>query len=311
MTSSLTYRHEQSQQLLEVLNKLHGATSGGVYETGTEEVIKEFLDWLKALPFDLLPYAAVSQFLYSNESEDLLNFIEILEQIIFEYFRDDFENVDYKKGMKIIEHLELAKQQKDNLFLKHEQEIKRIKKIAAHNAKKSVEIQQLQEKTETLQTTTEELQEDNQKIMTNYISILGIFAAILMGAFGSIQGFSSIFNNAHNLHISDILIISSIGASSVILILFFLLNGIAKLTGKRLSSSTDDDSPILKKHPTLVITHLVLVLLSLIGTSIKLSNIHLQFAFQGFWWLLPLAWFIYCLRVYKKKSLWIFKQIEK
>lgn len=65
-------------------------------------------------------------------------------------------------------------------------------------------------------------------MITNFITILGIFAAILMGAFGSIQAFSSLFDNAVFLDLGKLLIISSVGASSVVLILFFLLNGIAE-----------------------------------------------------------------------------------
>lgn len=80
-----------------------------------------------------------------------------------------------------------------------------------------------------------------QSILAQFIAILGIFAAILMGAFGAIQGFTSLFSNAHKLSMGEILIISSIGASSIILILFFLLNGISKLIGRSLWSIDKKD----------------------------------------------------------------------
>lgn len=300
MTSN-TNRKEQGQNLLNILNKYQGAATSGVRTEEKKKIAEEFFKLLNVLPFDLLPYAPLSQFIFNNHNNDLIYFVEELEDSIHFKYIDDKENINCKKGLKIIEHLELANQQKDALFEKQERDIRNIKELSNSNKKKSDKINDLQKNTENLQKETKELHEHNNKIMTNFISILGIFAAILMGAFGSIQGFTSIYKNAYKLDLSYILIISSIGASSVILILFFLLNGIAKLTDKNLSSSSKEDATVFEKHPSIFVTHAILILLCLIAVSIKLSNTHINFSMQGLWWLLPLFWLIYIIYAFRYK----------
>ncbi len=81
-----------------------------------------------------------------------------------------------------------------------------------------------------------EAHEKADKLVVHFITILGIFAAIMMGAFGSFQGFTSIFSNAEKIPIGKVLMISSAGASGVTLILFLLLYSISKLTEFKLSN---------------------------------------------------------------------------
>lgn len=292
MTSQTDDRKGQNEKLIDMLNQLQGVTVSSVEPSVKAVIAEDFFTLLNDLPFDLLPYAAVSQFVYSDDSEDFLYFIESLEEMITDKYAADTTQDNYKKGIKMIEHMELAKQQKDHLFEKHEAEIKKIKTLTSVFMTRSAEIGTLQKDTEKLQADTEELQEDNKRIMTNYISILGIFAAILMGSFGSIQAFSNLFSNAHNLDLGVILIISSIGASSVILILFFLLNGIAKLTERSLWSTQKSNGTLFEKHPSLVIIHCILMFVSLIGAALQLSNMQLKWAVEGFWWTLPLFYLL-------------------
>lgn len=294
MTLQNNARHHQNEKLINALNKLQGATVSGVTSSTLQTTAEDFFEILEKLPFDLLPYAAVSQFVYNEENEDILYFTEKLEEFITKKYSRDSDN--YKKGIKMIEHMELAKQQKDFLFEKHENEIATIKRITRRTMIKSNKIEELQN-------TTQELQEDNKSMMTNYISILGIFAAILMGAFGAIQGFASLFENAYSLSIGKLLIMSSIGASSVLLILFFLLNGIAKLTERSLWSTDKVDGTLLEKHPSLVITHGILIFISLVGAALELSNLPIKFAWQGLWWIFPGLWFIYLIIAFSTKRL--------
>lgn len=289
-------RKELAEKLIDNLNKLHGATSSGVDKTEQNELFKEFFDLLNEMSLDLLPYAAASQFIYSNESDkEGLYFIQSIEERIKTNF--NYEDEIYKKGLKIVEHLELAQQQKEALFAKQEKKIFDIEQ-------KTKKMKNVEKKARDLHKETERLRIQNNTMTSNFITILGIFAAILMGAFGSIQGFTSIFDNAHKLDIADILIISSIGASAVILILFFLLNGIAKLTKKDLSSDLNEKAYIIERHPTLVISHLILTVVALTGAALKLRNTNIQLSLQDdVWWLIPIAWLIYSYFVVKKKRI--------
>ncbi len=302
MTSLTDTRKSQNEKLIDMLNQLQGATVSSVVPSVKDAIAEDFFALLDDLPFDLLPYAAVSQFVYSDDSEDFLYFIESLEEMLTDKYSADTTDVNYKKCIKIIEHMELAKQQKDHLFEKHENEIKKINRLTNVFMARSSKIEILQKATEKLQGDTEDLQNDNKRLMTNYISILGIFAAILMGSFGSIQAFSNLFSNAHKLDLGVILIISSIGASSVILILFFLLNGIAKLTERSLWSTNKPDGTLFEKHPSLLIIHGILISISFIGAALELSNIHIQYAPQGYWWIAPVLWITYFFTAIHKKD---------
>lgn len=296
MTLQPDTRRHQNQKIITSLNELYRASLDQPEES-RQTAIENFYCLLDELPFDLLPYAAVSQFVYNNDDEDFLYFIEFLEGIINDRYSENTEHLNYKKGIKMLEHMDLAKQQKDSLFEEHEQEIQRMKNLRRSFLDQSKKIEDIQK-------TTKVLQEDNRKAMTNYISILGIFAAILMGAFGAIQGFSSLFENAHKLSLGMTLILSSIGASGVILILYFLLNGVSRLIGiSFVSNTSNENSTIMEKHPALFLSHGFLIFIFLIGASLELSNVTIKFAWQGLWWLMPVGWFLYMIFAISTKKL--------
>lgn len=261
----------------------------------------------------IIPYDLITKCVFENTpEEDLDEFTKDLHSRGITYFSEkkdeknkELETVEDKIELpssngrdemdpekmyyKILRHIDLALVQKYTLMRMQMKEIEALRR----------EQQQLINRYDQLK---EEAETQNRSILTQFITILGIFAAIMMGAFGAIQGFASLFAMAHDLTIGKILIISSIGASSVILILFFLLNGIAKLTERSLSSTNKSDGSLLEKHPSLVIVHSILIFISLLGASLELSNVHLKFAAQGFWWTLPIAWFIYMILAIQKKD---------
>ena len=67
-------------------------------------------------------------------------------------------------------------------------------------------------------------------------------------------------------------IIFSLGSMSILFVLFFLLYGLSKITGKSLASKTDT-SNIFLKYPTIVVMVGILIFIMLIGAALLLSNI--------------------------------------
>src|SRR5699024_9177853 len=108
------------------------------------------------------------------------------------------------------QHAELAISQKQNLY------------------------QSLRDEMDALDNNVDEATKKYDNMMSNFISILGIFAAIMMATFGAIQGFSAIFSNENNYNLTTIIIISCFGLFGLISILFILLHSIAKLIDKEL-----------------------------------------------------------------------------
>lgn len=295
MTSKRNERHDLNQKIISLLNKLEGANSSGAEESALDSLWEGFFKLLNDMDLELLPYGAVSQFIYKNNINDIEYFFNSIEDKIEERFKDTQDNVNYRKAVKLLEHLELANQQKVNLFSKQEEDIRNMES-------KINEINRLTSEVSHIKKEYENIKEDINQVTSSLISILGIFAAILIGAFGAIQSFSSLFSNAHVLSLGKLIIISSIGASSVIMILFFLLNGVAKLTGKRLWSTTDEKGKILQKYPIIVLLYCGLIFLALIGSALELSNIDIKFAMQGLWWLLPIIWVLICIVIFSEKT---------
>lgn len=250
----------------------------------------------------IIPYDEITKSVFENtHEEDLYEFTKELRERGSKHFSSNTSAAESKEKalvedpekmyFKILRHINLALVQKYSFM---SIQIKDVDKLKREHQKLSKDYKELKASAES----------QYRNMLTQFITILGIFAAILMGAFGAIQGFANLFDNAHELSLDTILIISSIGASSVLLILFFLLNGIAKLTGKNLSSvKNEDEESILLKHPSLTISHGILILIALIGFSIKLSNMEISFSWSGLWWLMPVLWVVYLFFAFSTKRL--------
>lgn len=125
---------------------------------------------------------------------------------------------------KLIQHVELAISQKQSLYEDLKEDINYL--------------------TDTVDSATGKY--DN--MMSNFISILGIFAAIMMATFGAIQGFTAIYTNESNYNLTTIILISSFGLFALLSVLYLLLYSISRLVDKELSP--DSYSPnIFVKYP--------------------------------------------------------------
>lgn len=173
---------------------------------------------------------------------------------------------------KIFEHLKLAISQKEGLYEKQTTEI--------NNLTNSIE----------------KTKEKYENMTSNYISILGIFAAILMTAFGGIQSFTSIYQN-NSYPLDDSLLIACIGFMGIILLIFLLMNSIAKLTGNNLDSKTNSDKWYLR-HPTLInsfilLSTMILVILvwKVIENPKAVNQFYWLFAFPILYYIVMSLWF--------------------
>jgi len=297
----------------QIQNKETAASSLESYPSENPRLNKKFNEFMSVLEVTnfrhyIIPYDKITKCVFENTPQEVLDkFTPELHRRGDSYFLHNkstkqneqsqmqkSEELDAEKLFyKILRHIDLALVQKDTFTHLQLKEIDVLKK----------EQQKLIQRYEKLKNDAEV---QYRNMLTQFITILGIFAAILMGAFGAIQGFTSLFANAHDLSIGKLLIISSIGASSIILILFFLLNAIAKLTNRKLWSNNKEDANLLEKHPSLVITHGILIFILLVGASLELSSIRIQFAWQGLWWIIPFLWISYLITATHKKNFLFF-----
>lgn len=165
---------------------------------------------------------------------------------------------------KIIEHLKLAIHQKRGLYEEQKDEINEL----------------TQKITETKET--------YDSMISNYISILGILAAILMTAFGGIQAFTAIYNKNNGFNVIDSVMIACIGFLGILLMIFMLLNGISKLAGRSISS-INYRGKWYQRHPTLLYSFIILFSIVLFLLTYKFIIYKPNLDRWWFWYLVPIG----------------------
>lgn len=283
---------------------------------------------LSHFEMEMLPYSAASKFIYEINDDDVEYFFDFFEQKLSDRLKDAPNEEVLLKAIKLIEHLELASSQKTYLFQQQELQLKELsKKIDDVNnslvqyseskiqieqrldnfaeASKNLEgvreqVNQFKEDFKMVEEKFGRIEKSTEQITVNLISILGIFAAILLAAYGSIQGFSNIFANANEISIGKILMLSSIGASAVLLILFFLLSSVARLTGKKLGNG---GVSFIEKHPIMFFSHCILIIVFTTGGVIELIKGEIYFEKYWLWLLVLMVVLGQVIFVYHTKSL--------
>ncbi len=284
-------------------------------EDETKNTFDRFMNCFYEVEFNhgILPYDKITECVFKNTPEEILDEFTIsLRSLGSEYFSEKSNPDKEKDFFRIMRHIDLALVQKYNFI---EMKLKNIEETADNVKVLMTELHNLKKDYTNLKKDYTELkekaEEQNKTMLGQFISILGIFSAVLMGSFGAIQGFTSLFNNAYLLSMGEMLIISSIGGASVILILFFLLTSIAKMIGKNLKNTDKPDATTVEKYSTLFVIYGILGLISMVGAALLLSNIKVSFSWSGFWWLLPIIWCIYFIYCFRKKTLFPFFNSKK
>lgn len=192
---------------------------------------------IKSVEFeeDVIPYTMITKLIYTETryNRELYDTLEDNMKKDWERYNNKNEDVSSEATrifLKIKEHIGLSIIQRnhinDRLNDQLNETLDKLDETKSELTSMSTELDEV----------AKESREKADSLVVQFISILGIFAAIIMGAFGSFQGFTSIFSNAENIPIGKTLIISAAGAAGVSLILFLLLHAISKLTSFPLSN---------------------------------------------------------------------------
>lgn len=114
------------------------------------------------------------------------------------------------------------------------------KKYITENIKNANEkLEEMNDKAQTIKSEFNTVQDGlkkikdlRSKIYTDFITILGIFSALLFGMFGGFDSLKEILSNLHNTSISTTLICFSSLMLGLLCLIFLLVQSIARLTGK-------------------------------------------------------------------------------
>lgn len=279
----ISLRENQAEIMTESLSKL------ALFPADTEDIYQKILN----MNARRIPYVSITQYIYkvyTKNADDMLAIDNIYEFPKFYLYKlEEFIKIKcvngchesepkefctscdnyYIVGLKVYEHLVLASSQVEELFIAHENKIKDINRQLEYVTK---EASELSEELERSERKLKKLNKRSKDMTSNYISILGIFAAILLGAFGAMQGFTSLFVNASNMKMSKLLIISGVGGVTVVTILHMLLDAIAKLSDRSIRSTTDTNAPFYKKYPFLSVALYSLWAVIISGVSLKYAQ---------------------------------------
>lgn len=286
----------------EVLLKYHSVSK-------KDQLDEIFEIWYEVFKSKVRVYSTLSTHFFNLSPESIsetgqdveifLGNILILKQIASDKDIDDLENF-HNFLDKIVDHIELigiqvtridtnvdqVKETKDDL-------LKEITQLKTEIKNKQKELSKLKDKQDGLKEKQIEYLKKAKKVQKEFVTILGIFATILITTFGGLTSLASIFNNINSASTGKIVLLGSFVVYTVILIVFLLLNGISKLSELNIRScgcevNTPCTCPISKKHPTLYIVTVMLVVTSLLGVSEYLVDYKLLFGNYDDWVILLL-----------------------
>ncbi|MCF3941556.1 coiled-coil domain-containing protein [Oceanobacillus alkalisoli] len=247
-------------------------------------------------------YSEISKVVYrfNDDSIDVLRInLSTIKHIAYD--RDDPETAT--KIEKLIDHADLAENQRKlmedvsketEVFMKGLQSmLEKTRKELIDTKKETLEAKEelentkeqityaqknLKETREELQgnykktkSEIEELQKDKSNIYTQFVTILGIFSAIIFASFGGLEILRNVLGNIGSTPTAKLLVFSSFSIAGIMSLLFVLFNGLSKLTGKGIRSCScekkgiDCKHTIFSKHPTIMVVGFLLFYTSIIG----------------------------------------------
>ncbi|MBB1070675.1 hypothetical protein H5S40_11010 [Limosilactobacillus sp. RRLNB_1_1] len=174
---------------------------------------------------------------------------------------------------KMEEHIKLALLQYETFF----NEIKSVKRKADNLTR------ELKDKEVKLEKATKRLNNST----ANFISILGIYSALIFGVFGGFDAFKSIFSNMRKTPISTVLIDGSVLMIGLITLVFILLQSIGILSGKSYLACEHDntsqcDCSFSKRYPIFSLTLKIFLSVLIFGSIVHIAN-KTNFLYQNTW----------------------------
>lgn len=236
-------------------------------------------------------YSEISKTIYSLEDERI-DILRINLNSLIDHANEDKENRIIKNITKLIDHADLAQYQRKFIEDKTKESDVRIRGI--HNVTQRTrtelrssmqELKLIKEDTkiarQELKDTEEKLQKDYEKVTvkideqkssvyTQFVTILGIFSAIVFASFGGLEMLNNILGNMKEVSTPKLLIFSSFSLGAIITILFILLAGITRITEKSFSGcgckpADKCKHTVYTKHPSIILLAFLLFYIAIIG----------------------------------------------
>ncbi|EKZ0110446.1 hypothetical protein ACS7YY_002439 [Enterococcus faecalis] len=217
---------------------------------------------LKALIFrfdsqngENMPYPQITEYIYVHEEYNIESLKELIDYVSNS---EDCEEIA-QFFSKFIKQAELAVTQKRHF----ENQIKNANEKLANIEK-------------TVKSANEEFNNIRKNVYTDFISILGIFSALLFGLFVGFDAFKSIIEGiTSNAKISRVVILGSLMLMGLLALTFVLLNGIAMLTNKTFKNCCEEKHckhNLYQMYPVFTLSLLALIIVMLAASVVMIAN---------------------------------------
>lgn len=213
--------------------------------------------------------------------DKLLNAVETLgnDNSLKEEDKQIFKKLAQNKDLieelapKMEEHIKLALLQYETFF----NEIESVK-TQAHKLTKDLETKERE-----LTKATNKLNNST----ANFISILGIYSALIFGVFGGFDAFKSIFSNMKKTPISTVLIDGSVLIIGLITLVFILLQSIGILSGKAYlacghNNTAECNCSFSRRYPIFSLILKIFLGILIFGSIVHVAN-KTNFLYQNDW----------------------------
>lgn len=213
---------------------------------------------------EFIPYSEITRIIYGLQDDSGMDFFMLAfkEQIMNNIPCDSSKlSNEYVILIKVSEHVNLARKQKESLYRKQADEIIKQKdslnQLRKNTEEETKRLKQLKQKMKTLKNM-------KSSIYGDFIAILGIFSALIFSLFGGFNTLSKVVSQvAQYDSLPRIMISSSLLCMMLLSLLFFLLKAIATMSGKSISVSSEKN--VFKKYPFFMSALVFLIVIFVLG----------------------------------------------
>ncbi|KRN13810.1 hypothetical protein EFQ23_04730 [Limosilactobacillus fermentum] len=248
------------------------------FEENDEQFNDDFNKLLSAacnLHTEFVPYSEITRIIYGLQDELGMDFfMEAFKKQIRKRIQNNSSELsnEYVILIKVSEHVNLARKQKDSLYRKQAEKIgnqeNSLKQLRENTEKETKRLRKLKQEMKTIK-------DMKSSIYGDFIAILGIFSALIFSLFGGFDTLSKVVSQVSmNVRLYRIMISVALLGMILVSLLFFLLKAVATMSGK--SIATNLKGNVFRKYPFFMVTITVLIITFVFGVCVDLFRIFCQ-----------------------------------
>lgn len=205
--------------------------------------VDTFLSLLQEIKFpgDVLQYSKVTETMFNNrEFDGVENISERLLRITEKYHKQklDSDTKLKQRFYKLIDHIQLASFQMGEISQHFREESQKLSTDISHS---QAELAAMKDEIKVTNIQFENFSDELSKIYAQFVTILGIFTAIVISVFGGLGIVNGVFEKINETAVWKILLVGSMASLAVLSMLFLLtkwISSIVNITFEKRSKNT-------------------------------------------------------------------------